>query len=143
MEQFYTQSETRARINLPKFTVLPTFYMLIREKDLFSIKLAWHCQKLLSESLAKGHLARVSRLSAIDKGDEVIPTTVHRSGVYRAEEYSGKNSVISYFCNVPAFKMYSFFIRLKTWSTILPEELAIKIKIIASAVVPATSISFP
>ena len=44
-------------------------------------KLVWRCHQILSGFLAKGHLSRLSqsRLSANNKGDEMIPGVVHRS----------------------------------------------------------------
>ena len=58
-------------------------------------KLVWRCYQLLSGFLANDHLSRVlrqSRLSANDKGDEMILGAVHRSlGSYlAAEKNSGK-----------------------------------------------------
>ena len=39
-----------------------------------SFKFVWPCHQVLSGSLSKNHLTRVSRLSANDKGDnEMIP----------------------------------------------------------------------
>ena len=46
-----------------------------------SFRLVWRCHQLLSEFLLKCHLPRVSResrLSANDKGDEIIPGAVNR-----------------------------------------------------------------
>ena len=53
-----------------------------------SFKLLWWCHQLLSGFLAKGHLLRVSRQPANDKGDnEMTPWTVHRSpGIYLIAE---------------------------------------------------------
>ena len=52
------------------------------------LKLVWQCHQLLVRFLAKGHLPRVFRLSANDKGDiEMILGAVHRSpGFYLTAE---------------------------------------------------------
>ena len=57
-----------------------------------SVKLVWRCHQLLSEGLGNGHLSRVSRQSANDKGgNEKTQEAVHMSpGIYlTAYENSG------------------------------------------------------
>ena len=63
------------------FTFLPVVLeaMFCGQKSLL---LVWRCHQLLSGLIANNHFPRVSRqsrLSANDRGDDMIPGTVHRS----------------------------------------------------------------
>ena len=60
------------------FTIYIFLYMESWAKTKKHHMLVWRCHQLLSGFQAKGHLLRVSCLSANDKGDnDMIPGAVH------------------------------------------------------------------